>query len=598
MRILTFIATLALSYAFMRGWVVSLGDWQCAALAAMTLFAGFIFSYHSKSNDAPRFTSSRAANWIDFLSIASALLFFTSLFTLFFTLGPVAGEKLTLKIEDFIESPSSEKVPDEETPEEHSAKPTVRGHGNWLWDSRFTRELPKRTDYRPKARPEVYLQATSSEQAQQLKSNNLYIRAFTLSKFDGERWAMHQPAKRILLPTEQSITLPPDAPWVTDLPVYQHKITHSYYHHGQNVFCGLQGAGMASLPQLTRIADSIFLLPPQEESSWLYEYDVTSQPRLFETITQLPRPITAGTLSDGLDPVYFETLPDHPMRLRLQNWLTQIEDLPDLKRQLTALRDLIRKQCSYSMQVTNPNDLPPLENFLFDEKRGSCEYFATATAMFCRELGIPSRIAFGWSGGKFFESSNLFVFHAADAHAWAEIYIQGYGWTILDSTAANENQTQLAQSTEAAPKPNEDLKQSEPAPTTPADPPADPTLSWQPLTWALAATLILVAAALWLRRRLTLSKRAQQRAWNQAEPDYLTAFRKACSQRSLPMRGSRTLRQQIHFLEKNHCKPDFAEQILNYHYGCLYRGEPRRAGQEKLLIQLAQRWGAQRNHSS
>jgi transglutaminase-like putative cysteine protease len=105
-----------------------------------------------------------------------------------------------------------------------------------------------------------------------------------------------------------------------------------------------------------------------------------------------------------------------------------------LKSQLKQIRDAIRQECAYSLDIENPENLDPLENFLFHEKRGHCEMFATAGALCARALGIPARIAYGWAGGTYYESSNLFVFRAREAHAWTEVLIDGIGWVVMDCT--------------------------------------------------------------------------------------------------------------------------------------------------------------------
>ncbi len=55
----------------------------------------------------------------------------------------------------------------------------------------------------------------------------------------------------------------------------------------------------------------------------------------------------------------------------------------------------------YSTQIDNPDGLDPLENFLFYEKRGYCDFFATAGALIARMMGIPSRIGYGYSKPEF-----------------------------------------------------------------------------------------------------------------------------------------------------------------------------------------------------
>ena len=105
-----------------------------------------------------------------------------------------------------------------------------------------------------------------------------------------------------------------------------------------------------------------------------------------------------------------------------------------VKEQLLRIQEHLRTTLQYSLETTNVRDLDPLENFLFEEKRGHCEYFATAGALMARALGIPSRVAYGWAGGKWFEASGLFVFRANEAHSWTEVWLDRHGWVIMDPT--------------------------------------------------------------------------------------------------------------------------------------------------------------------
>ncbi len=73
-----------------------------------------------------------------------------------------------------------------------------------------------------------------------------------------------------------------------------------------------------------------------------------------------------------------------------------------------------------------------LGHFLHTSRSGHCEYFATATVLLLRRLGIPARYAVGYavheSNGK-----NSFVVRQRDAHAWAQVYHHGT-WHELDTT--------------------------------------------------------------------------------------------------------------------------------------------------------------------
>jgi hypothetical protein len=85
---------------------------------------------------------------------------------------------------------------------------------------------------------------------------------------------------------------------------------------------------------------------------------------------------------------------------------------------------------------------PPLlgthavDEFLWQTQRGFCEHFAGSFAFFMRAAGYPARVVTGYLGGEIHPSENFVTVRQYDAHAWAEIWIEGTGWRRIDPTAA------------------------------------------------------------------------------------------------------------------------------------------------------------------
>lgn len=75
--------------------------------------------------------------------------------------------------------------------------------------------------------------------------------------------------------------------------------------------------------------------------------------------------------------------------------------------------------------------LEPIQNF-YQTRRGYCVQFATAMIMMARAQGIPARMAIGFLPGQL--SGERYVVRASDAHAWPELYFQGYGWLRFEPT--------------------------------------------------------------------------------------------------------------------------------------------------------------------
>jgi hypothetical protein len=77
-----------------------------------------------------------------------------------------------------------------------------------------------------------------------------------------------------------------------------------------------------------------------------------------------------------------------------------------------------------------------IDEFLFDTRSGFCEHYASAFVVLMRAAGIPARVVTGYLGGEINPISDYLIVRQADAHAWAEIWLDRDGWVRVDPTAA------------------------------------------------------------------------------------------------------------------------------------------------------------------
>ncbi|MDR2688771.1 MAG: DUF3488 and transglutaminase-like domain-containing protein [Azoarcus sp.] len=80
-------------------------------------------------------------------------------------------------------------------------------------------------------------------------------------------------------------------------------------------------------------------------------------------------------------------------------------------------------------------DVDSVDFFLFDARLGFCEHFASAFVFLMRSAGIPARIVTGYQGGTVNPINQIMVVRQSDAHAWAEVWLEGRGWVRVDPTA-------------------------------------------------------------------------------------------------------------------------------------------------------------------
>ena len=94
----------------------------------------------------------------------------------------------------------------------------------------------------------------------------------------------------------------------------------------------------------------------------------------------------------------------------------------------------LRDNYTYTLRQADKPVADPLATFLFDRRKGHCEYFASALAVMLRTLDIPTRVATGFEGGIYNPISGRQLIRASDAHSWVEAWLPDRGWITLDAT--------------------------------------------------------------------------------------------------------------------------------------------------------------------
>ena len=113
------------------------------------------------------------------------------------------------------------------------------------------------------------------------------------------------------------------------------------------------------------------------------------------------------------------------------------------RKETTTDIEIVRKTLAYFNQEEFHYTLnPPLlsrhtvDEFLFYTQQGFCEHYASAFTVMMRMAGIPARVVTGYMGGFYNDIGSYVLVRQSDAHAWAEVWIEGSGWTRVDPTAA------------------------------------------------------------------------------------------------------------------------------------------------------------------
>ncbi len=129
-------------------------------------------------------------------------------------------------------------------------------------------------------------------------------------------------------------------------------------------------------------------------------------------------------------------------------------DLTDPYDITNAVTEWLRNNITYDQSISQP---PPnqerLDWFLFDYKRGFCNYYASAEVVLLRSLGIPARMAVGFAQGQRevppienvpqgrgpvqqISETATYIVRQKDAHAWPEVFFPDIGWIIFEPTVS------------------------------------------------------------------------------------------------------------------------------------------------------------------
>jgi protein-glutamine gamma-glutamyltransferase len=174
-----------------------------------------------------------------------------------------------------------------------------------------------------------------------------------------------------------------------------------------------------------------------------------SRPQHYEVFSRVNRPTLAQLNSAGRSPI-----PDRIQRYHLQlpQYSPQIEQLAQsitkdrssMLDKVVAVEKYLQTNYRYSLTDITQDAKDPVSKFLFETKKGHCEYFSTSMVILLRHLGIPSRIVNGFLQGEYNEIGGFYVVRNSDAHSWVEVYFDGT-WVPFDPSprpefaAANSN---------------------------------------------------------------------------------------------------------------------------------------------------------------
>jgi transglutaminase-like putative cysteine protease len=99
-----------------------------------------------------------------------------------------------------------------------------------------------------------------------------------------------------------------------------------------------------------------------------------------------------------------------------------------------AIESHLRTEYRYDLASPSGKDKQPLDHFLFESKRGHCEFYSTAMAVMLRTVDVPTRNVTGFIGGTWNRFGRFYAVRQGDAHSWVEVHLENQGWMTFDPT--------------------------------------------------------------------------------------------------------------------------------------------------------------------
>ncbi|MFB3105674.1 MAG: transglutaminaseTgpA domain-containing protein, partial [Pseudomonadales bacterium] len=173
----------------------------------------------------------------------------------------------------------------------------------------------------------------------------------------------------------------------------------------------------AENPNVARTLD--YRLVSDDPVMSVFRYNVLSRPGLVmdERLISILR-VREKKLPEG----------DNP-RIREFARTLYLEANKDVPTFIEAVLSHIRTELfSYTLQPPVLRRENSIDEFWFDTRAGFCTHYAGAFVFMLRSVGIPTRMVGGYQGGEINPISNHLVVRQYDAHAWAEVWLEGRGW--------------------------------------------------------------------------------------------------------------------------------------------------------------------------
>lgn len=108
------------------------------------------------------------------------------------------------------------------------------------------------------------------------------------------------------------------------------------------------------------------------------------------------------------------------------------ENTTTINQRVKRVMAYLSTNCTYSLFENFSAERDPVADFLFENKSGACEHFASAMTLLLRAMRVPARPVNGYTMGEWNELGQFFTVRQRHAHTWVEVYFPKSGWVPFD----------------------------------------------------------------------------------------------------------------------------------------------------------------------
>ena len=285
-------------------------------------------------------------------------------------------------------------------------------------EDRYNRDVPHI--------PELHVVVHSAEPERHPLDERLYIRCGSLDTFSKQTWINREEDAEVIRDEDDGYR---DGTIVLTTQV-RNPITYTVCMRStpSRLMPSIPTVAAVEQRVVGRKANDVFFSPMPLDNVRTLAYTMTSSDVRWEDLSR-------GLHVPGKIDARYTHLDDSELTAKIRSYVSgAVGDAKEGRLKIERLRRSLWNECSYSLNMKNEQDLHPIDNFLFHEKQGHCELFASSFVLMLRAAGIPSRLAFGYVGGEYDDQDQVYTFYRDHGHAWVEIYLKRFGWITFDPT--------------------------------------------------------------------------------------------------------------------------------------------------------------------